>query len=134
MFFLGLVFNISNYTEINNYAIKLVNSQQLSYKSIYSLKLVELEILKAYIKTNLANNFTKLFKLSTNTSILIDQKSNKFFQLYVNYQFFSNLIIKNWYILLLVEKSLGQLVWAKQFTQLDFISIYHQIKICKRNK
>ena len=49
------------HTEINNYAIKLIENQQSLYGLIYSLEPMELEILKAYIKNNLANNFIRPF-------------------------------------------------------------------------
>ena len=52
-----LVSKLPKYTEINNHAIKLVDGQQPLYGPIYSLEPVELEILKACIKTNLANGF-----------------------------------------------------------------------------
>lgn len=38
---------------INKHVIKLVESKQRSYKSIYALSLIEFEILKTYIKTHL---------------------------------------------------------------------------------
>ena len=71
-----LASKLSKHTGINNHAIKLVDSQQLSYGPIYSLGPVELEILKAYIKTNLANRFIKPFKSLAGTPILFDWKSN----------------------------------------------------------
>ena len=43
--------------EINDYATKLEEDKQPLFGQIYSLELVELKILKTYIKTNLANNF-----------------------------------------------------------------------------
>lgn len=45
------------YTKINDHTIKLEKSTQLLFGPIYSLKLVELKILKTYIKTSLANGF-----------------------------------------------------------------------------
>lgn len=36
---------------MNKYAIKLVGNKKQFYMSIYKLSLVELEVLKAYIKT-----------------------------------------------------------------------------------
>ena len=45
------------YTRINNYIIKLEKDKQLLFRFIYTLKLIELEISKTYIKINLANNF-----------------------------------------------------------------------------
>ena len=44
-------------TRINKYAIKLKEGKQLPIGLICSLRLVELEIFKIYIKTNLANGF-----------------------------------------------------------------------------
>ena len=72
VFSLDLASKLSKYTKINNYNIKLVDGQQLSYKPIYSLGPVELETLKAYIETNLVNGFIKSSKLFAGTSILFD--------------------------------------------------------------
>ena len=66
------------HTRINNCTIKLVNGQQPSYIPIYSLEPVELEILKAYIETNLANGFIKLSKSFTSAPNLFDWKSGGF--------------------------------------------------------
>ena len=42
---------------MNEHAIKLEEDKQPSFGPIYSLELVELEPLKTYFKTNLANSF-----------------------------------------------------------------------------
>ena len=42
---------------MNMYAINLKKSKKLSYKLIYSLKPIELETFKTYIRTNLNNSF-----------------------------------------------------------------------------
>lgn len=70
IFFLELIVKLSEHIEINNYAINLVNDKQPPYKSIYSLRLVELETLKTDIKTNLANSFIKPFKSYTSALVL----------------------------------------------------------------
>ena len=72
-------------TGINEYAIKLEKSKQSPFSSIYSLKLVELEILKIYIKTNLANDFIRLFKFLAKASIFFYKKLNRSLCFYVNY-------------------------------------------------
>lgn len=59
---------------INKHAIKLKDGMQLFYRPIYNLGLIELEILKIYIKTHLKIGFIKLFKFSANTFILFDKK------------------------------------------------------------
>lgn len=68
----NLAFKLFRHTGINNHIIELENSQQLSYKPLYSLGLVELETLKAYIKTNLVNGFIKPSKLAADTPIFFD--------------------------------------------------------------
>ena len=56
-------------TKINEYFIKLEENKQSSFGPIYSLGLVELETLKTYIKTNLANGFIRPFKSPAGTLI-----------------------------------------------------------------
>ena len=70
---------LPKHTEINDHVIELVDGKQPPYRPIYSLKPVELETLKAYIKTNLANGFIRPSKSPVGTSILFDQKSDSFF-------------------------------------------------------
>ena len=125
---------LSQHTKINTHAIKLEEGKQPPYGPIYSLKPVELEILKTYIETNLANNFIRPSKSPAGAPILFNQKFNESFWLYVNYRGLNNLTIKNQYPLLLIEEFLDQLCWAKQFTQLDLTSTYHQMRIKEGDK
>ena len=71
VFSLDLTSKLFKHTKINDHTIKVVNSQQLPYKLIYSLKLVELETLKAYIETNLVNRFIKSSKSPTSAPIFL---------------------------------------------------------------
>ena len=48
---------LPEYIELNEHSIELENSKQLHYRSIYSLRPVELETLKTYIKTHLKTGF-----------------------------------------------------------------------------
>ena len=111
-----LASELSKHTGINDHAIKLVDGQQPPYRSIYSLKPVELETLKAYIETNLANEFIRPLKSPANAPILFDRKLDGSLRLCVDYQSLNNLTIKNWYSLPLIGKSLDRLGRAKQFT------------------
>lgn len=61
---------LPNCLDINKYIIKSEPGKQPSYKPIYSLDLIELEILKTYIRTNLINGFIQPFKSLTKASIL----------------------------------------------------------------
>ena len=72
-------------TRINEHIIKLEEGKQPPFSSIYSLKPVELKILKTYIKTNLANSFIWLFKSPIEASILFDRKLDRSFYLCIDY-------------------------------------------------
>ena len=120
--------------ELNLHAIKLQEGQQPLYGPIYSLGPVELETLKTYIETNLANGFIWPLKSPAGALILFVGKPDGNFRLCVDYQGFNNLTIKNWYPLSLIGKSLDRLGKAKRFIQLDLTSAYHQMKIKESDK
>ncbi len=112
-----LAVKLPKYTEINNHTIELVDDWQRLYSPIYSLEPVELEILKAYIKNNLANSFINPSKSLVGAPIFFDKKLDGSLRLYEDYWDLNNLTIKNWYFLLLVGKSLDRLGQAQHFTQ-----------------
>lgn len=70
---------LPKHPKINIYVINLKEGKQPPYEPIYSLGLVELETLKIYIKTNLANSFICSLKSPPSTLILFDKKANKVF-------------------------------------------------------
>ena len=95
---------------------------------------MELETLKAYIKTNLANSFIRPSKSPADAPILFDQKLDGFFWLWIIYQGLNNLTIKNQYPLPLIGELLDRLQRARWFTQLDLTSTYHQMRIREGDK
>ena len=103
-------------TEMNQHAIELQEGQQPPYGPIYSLGPVELETLKTYIKTNLANDFIWPSKSPTGTPILFVRKPDGSLRLCVDYRDLNNLTIKNRYPLPLIGESLNRLGRAKKFT------------------
>ena len=111
-----LVSKLPEHTGINGHAIELVDDQQPPCGPIYSLVPVELETLKAYIKTNLANEFIKPSKSPADAPILFNRKSDGFFQLCINYRGLNNLMIKNRYPLPLIGELLDRLGRVKRFT------------------
>ena len=124
-----LASELPEHTEINDHAIELVNGQQPPYGPIYSLGPVELETLKAYIETNLANGFIRPSKSPASAPILFDRKPDGSLRLCVDYRGLNNLTIKNQYPLPLVGESLDRLGRARRFTQLDLTSAYHRMRI-----
>ena len=130
-----LAFELSEHTGINDHTIDLVEGcHQPAYGPIYSLELMELKTLKAYIEINPANSFIRPSKFPTDTPILFDQKEDSSLQLYINYRGLNNLTIKNLYLLPLIGELLDRLERAKQFTQLDLTSAYHRMRIRKEGE
>ena len=72
-------------TELNEHAIKLENGKQLFYRPFYRLGLMELEILKTYIKTHLKTRFIQPSKSPADAPILFDKKSDNSFWLCMDY-------------------------------------------------
>ena len=120
---------LSEQTGVNKYGIKLEKGKQPSYGPIYSLGPVELETLNMYIETNLANGFIRASKLSMGAPIFFIHKPNGSLCWCVNYGGLNDFTIKNQYLLPLIDKFLDRLGQAKQFTQLNLISTYHQMRI-----
>ena len=116
-------------TGMNELAIKLEKGKQPPFGPIYSLGPVELETLKTYIETNLANGFIRPSKSLARAPILFDGKPDRSLRLCVDYRGLNNLTIKNRYLLPLIGESLDRLGRAKRFTQLDLTNAYHRMRI-----
>ena len=121
-------------TKINKHAIKLKDGKQPPYGPIYSLGPVELETLKTYIETNLANGFIRPSKSPAGAPILFVRKPDGSLRLCVDYRGLNNLTIKNQYPLPLIGESLDRLKRVKRFTQLDLTSVYHRMRIKEGNE
>ena len=74
VFSLDFAAELPEHTGINDYPINLPNDKQPPYSPIYSLGPVELEMLKTYIKANLASGFIRASKSPVYTLILFVQK------------------------------------------------------------
>ena len=103
------------HTGINDHSNNLLDNKQPSYGPIYSLRLVELETLKTYIRANLANGFIRSSKSPIGTLILLIQKKNGSLCLCINYQRLNNLKIKNCYPLPLIGELLDCLGHNQHF-------------------
>ena len=62
--------------------MKLVDSQQLLYRPIYRLKVVELEILKVYIETNPTNKLFKYTEIHNHAIELVDSQQLLYWPIY----------------------------------------------------
>ena len=125
----NLAMELPENTGINEYAIELIEGKQPLYGPIYSLGSVELETLKAYLKTHHKTGFFWPLKSPAVTPIFFDKRPDGSLQLCVDYRGLNILTIKNRYPLPLIGESLDRLGRAKRFTQLDLTSAYHRMRI-----
>ena len=77
---------LPEHTKINDHPINQLDDKQPPYGPIYSLKPIELKMLKTYIEANLANDFIRPSKSPAGTLILFVQKKNISLRLCVDYQ------------------------------------------------
>ena len=119
---------------MNEHAIKLEEDKQPLFGLIYSLGPIDLETLKTYIETNLANGFIQPSKSPARALIFFDWKSDRSFRLCMDYWGLNNITIKNRYLLPLIGKLLDRLNRAKRFIQLNLTNAYHWMRIHEGNK
>ena len=65
---------LPEHIKFNEHVINLKDGKQPFYRPIYSLDLVELEILKTYIESHLKSEFIQPFKSFTGALMLLDKK------------------------------------------------------------
>ena len=83
------------YLSFNMYIISSKIGKLIPYMLIYSIKLLELENFKTYIKIYLGHRFIRPSKSLIKAFILFFKKLSSSFRLYIEYQSLNNLIIKN---------------------------------------
>ena len=95
VFFKDLAIELLEHTKINDHTINLIEDYKPHYRSIYRLAPIELEILKTYIETNLANSFIKPFKFPIGIPIFFVKMLDGSFWLCIDHKEYNNLTIKN---------------------------------------
>ncbi len=114
-----------------DHAIDLIDEKQPPYGPIYSLNEVELDTLRGYIETNLANGFIRPSTSPAGSPILFVKKPGGGLRLCVDYRGLNMITVKNRYPLPLVGESIDRLAMAKRYTQLDLTAAYHRLRIRK---
>lgn len=71
IFFSNFAIILLEYVKINDHPINLLDHKELFHSPIFSLKLLELEILKTYIEANLVSNFIKSSKFFASIPLLL---------------------------------------------------------------
>ena len=120
--------------DFTNHIIDFINNAQLLYDFIYFLFEKKFKMFKAYINKHLIIDFIKHFQSFVDAFVLFVSKFNENFRLCIDYKNLNKLTIKNRYSLLFIKKNLNCFVDVKQYTKLNFTTVYYRLKIKKNDK
>jgi transposase InsO family protein len=111
--------------------IKLEEGKEPPFGPIYQLSEKELEILREYIKENLAKGFIRKSESPAGFPILFVPKKDGKLRLCVDYRKLNDITIKNRYPLPNISELQDRLSGAKFFTALDLRGAYNLIRMKK---
>ena len=100
-----------------NHKIELLKDKQTSFVWNYKpLSKQETEAMKKYIDEHLEKSFIKSSSpAAAAASVLLVRKPSSRLRFYVDYRAFNKITMKNWYLILLIDKTLGKLSSTARF-------------------
>ena len=111
----------------NNYKISLMLNKKSNFDLIYDMFQDELKILKKYFDNNFIKGFIRLSFFLITLLVFFTRKLNEEFRLYINYRVFNVIIIKNRYLLFLIQKTLSRICRIKVYTTLNIIIAFNKL-------
>lgn len=115
----------------SDYAIMLKLGEQPPFKRGYAMSGQQLLITKKYINDELVKGTIKKSDSPYASLILIIAKPGGGLRVYINYRALNALTIKDRYLIPLIRETLDRLCNAKQFTKLDIIVAFNNLRIRK---
>jgi len=94
----------------------------------------KLNAVKKYFDKHLKKSIIHFNFSSAIAFIFLTRKSDDDLRFYVNYQALNTIIIKNYYFIFFIKKTLNQLCKIKIYTKLDVIAAFNQICIKKNHE
>jgi len=117
--------------QLYNYKIILKFDKQLIFNLLYKILLDKLKYLRKYLDKHLFKKFIHASFLSAIISVLFAKKSGDGLHFCVNYQALNKIIIKNCYLISLIQETLNYLSKVCYYTKLDIIAIFNHLRIAK---
>jgi hypothetical protein len=114
--------------ESHDYAIKTKKNSSIS-DFIHNLSLIELKVLKSYIEDNLIKDFITFSVSSSSALILFIKKKNDELRLCVDYKDLNVVIIKNKYLLSLIQKLFDILQKTVRFIKINIRDVFNILRI-----
>ena len=118
-----------------DHKIELLNDAESLFRSrVYSLFAFKFRKLKKYLKDNLSKDFITSNKIAFVSSMLFAVKLNDQLRLCVNYKRFNQIIKRNRYFILLIEKTLIRVQNCKYLIKLNIISIFNKLRMSEKSE
>ena len=117
-----------------NHKIILKLDKQSIFDLLYKISLNKLKCLKKYLNKHLFKEFIHISFSSAITSILFAKKSRDDLYFCVNYQALNEIIIKNYYLIFLIQETLNYLSKTHYYMKLNIIIIFNYLRIAKDDK
>jgi hypothetical protein len=114
--------------ESHDHAIKTKENSSIS-DLIYNLSLIELKILKSYIENNLIKDFIIFNVFFLSVLILFIKKKDDELRLCVDYKSLNVVIIKNKYLLSLIQKLFDILQKTIRFIKINIRDVFNILRI-----
>ena len=96
---------------------------------MYVLSGVELEAMREFLKTNLANGFIRPSQSKAAAPVMLVKKPDGKLRLVVDFRGLNAVTVKNRFPLPLIGEMLDRLHKAKVFTKIDLWNAYHQVRV-----
>ncbi len=131
---LANVFSPSNANSLpthqdEDHAIELGPGKTPLFCPLYNLSEYQLKTLRKYIDENLANKFIQPSKSSTGANVLFTPKPDGTLQLCIDYRGLNSMMIKNRYLLYLIDYILDSLSCARVFNKKDVKNANYRLRI-----
>ena len=133
MFFRKKVDKLFSY-RFNDYKIDIIFEKKLGFDFIYEISQNKLKIFKKYLNNNLVKRFIRLNHLFVASFIFFIRKFNEDLRFCVNYRAFNAIIIKNRYLLFLIQKTLSRIYKIEIFIIFNIIVVFNKLRITEKKK
>lgn len=107
--------------------IEVDDRKKLSQSRLYPMSEFKLQKVKDYLKDNLKESFISFSTVSCLSPVLFTEKHDGSLRFCINYENLNAITIRNWYSILLIEKTSACVIDCKYLTKLDIITAFNKL-------
>ena len=120
--------------QLSDYKIDIIFKKKPGFDFIYGMLQNELKVFKKYLNNNLIKEFIRLNHSLAASFILFIRKFNEDLRLCVNYRVLNAIIIKNQYLLPLIQKTLSRICKIEIFIIFNIIVVFNKLRMVEEKK